>query len=305
MNRQPAPTLSGSAVRIITRVERRTSQGTRWSLFPLRTRGEASWGLLALLAVLTVLVLLADLARPAVTEPVRRGAATLFAPVQSAMTGWTDDRLTEVTRERDALDARVKELEAEADTSAQLSDLERAAAGWGGHRLLPARVVGFSSGSTPVGGRTVTVDAGEADGVTVDQTVISSDGLVGRVVRTAPASSDVVLLGGSDVVVGVRFGASGALGSVDGRPVPGVPARSSGELTLTALGDSVIQVGDTVTTLGSPDSIPYVAGIPLGTVTAVDPDTGQLGRTAVVRPFVDVDTLDLLAVVLLGGAGAP
>lgn len=255
--------------------------------------------LLGLLIGLTVLVLLADLARPQLTDPVRRGAATVFAPVQSAMTGWSDDRLTEVTRERDALDARVKELEAEVATSGQLSELERAAAGWGGHELLPARVVGFSSPSAPVGGRSVTIDAGEADGVRVDQTVISSDGLVGRVIRTAPTSADVVLLGGSDVVVGVRFGGDGALGSVDGRPAPGLPARASGELTLTAVGDSPIRPGDLVTTLGSPDSIPYVAGIPLGTVTAVDPDTGQLGRTAVVAPFVDIDTLDLLAVVLL------
>lgn len=259
--------------------------------------------LLGMLVGLTVLVLLADLARPAVTEPVRRSAANVFAPIQAAMTGWTDDRLTEVTRERDELDARVKELKAQVSTHEQLSSLERAAAGWGGHQLLPARVVGFSSDSAPVGGRTVTIDVGEVDGVRQDQTVISSDGLVGRVVRTAPSSADVLLLGGSDVVVGVRFGADGALGSVDGRPVPGLPARAPGDLTLTALGDSHIAVGDQVTTLGSPDSIPYVAAIPLGTVTAVDPDSGQLGRTAVVRPLVDNDTLDLVAVVQLGGPG--
>jgi rod shape-determining protein MreC len=216
------------------------------------------------------------------------------------MTGWSDDRLTELTRERNALDARVKELEAEARTTEQLTELERSAAGWGGHRLLPARVVGFSSGSTPVGGRTVTIDAGEQDGARENQTVISSDGLAGRIIRTAPSSSDVVLVGGSDVVVGVRFGVDGALGSVDGRPAPELPPRASGELTLTALGDGEIAVGDSVTTLGSPDSVPYVAGIPLGIVTSVDPDNGQLGRTAVVRPLVDPDTLDLVAVVLLG-----
>lgn len=273
---------------------------TRRRLLPRLSSARATQVLLGVLVVLTACVLLLDLARPAVTAPVRRAGATVFAPIQSAMTGWTDDRLTEVTRERDALDARVKELEAEVRTTRQLTDLERAAAGWGGHELLPARVVGFSSGSTPVGGRTVTIDAGEADGVRTDQTVVSSDGLVGRVIRTAPTSADVILLGGSDVVVGVRFGADGALGSVDGRPAPGLPARAPGQLTLTALGDSAITVGDTVVTLGSPDSVPYVAGIPLGTVTSVDPDRGQLGRTAVVDPFVDGDTLDLVAVVLLG-----
>lgn len=275
----------------------RSADARRW----LRGRdGRVGGTLLAALTVLTVLVLLVDLTRPAATAPLRRAAATVLAPAQSLMTGWTDDRLTEVTRERDALDARVKELEAEVRTSEQLSELEQAAEGWGGHRLLPARVVGFSSGTTPVGGRTVTIDAGERDGVLVDQTVLSSAGLVGRVVRTAPNSADVVLVGGSDVVVGVRFGDDGALGSVGGRPAPGLPARASGELTLTALGDSEIHEGDQVTTLGSPDSVPYVAGVPLGEVTSVDPGDGTLGRTAVVSPFVDPDTLDLVAVVLLG-----
>lgn len=263
-------------------------------------QGRPSAALLAGLLALTVLVVLVDVARPGLTDPVRRAAATVFAPAQSALTGWTDDRLTEVTRERDELAARVQELEAEIRTGEQLDELQAAAAGWGGHELLPTRVVGFSSDSTPVGGRTVTIDAGERDGVRVDQTVISSDGLVGRVVRSAPSSADVVLIGGSDVVVGVRFGDEGALGSVDGRPAPGLPPRGSGELTLTSLGDSPITEGDLVTTLGSPDSIPYVAGIPLGTVTSVDPDDGSLGETAAVSPFIDPDTLDLVAVVLLG-----
>ncbi|USQ78925.1 rod shape-determining protein MreC [Ornithinimicrobium faecis] len=262
--------------------------------------GRPSSVLLAGLLALTMLLLLVDVARPTMTDPLRRAAATVFAPAQSALTGWTDDRLTEVTRERDQLDARVKELEAEIRTGDQLTDLEQAAAGWGGHELLPARVVGFSSGSTPVGGQTVTIDAGEGDGVTVDQTVVSSDGLVGRVVRTAPSSADVVLIGGSDVVVGVRFGEARALGSVGGRPPPGLPPRASGELTLTALGDSEVTEGDLVSTLGSPDSIPYVEGIPLGSVTSVDPEDGSLGGSAVVSPFVDPDTLDLVAVVLLG-----
>ncbi|WP_109474416.1 rod shape-determining protein MreC [Ornithinimicrobium cavernae] len=270
-------------------------------LVPHHLGGLTRPALLGILLALTVLVLLVDLARPSATAPLRRAAATVLAPAQSAMTGWTDTELTDLTRERDALDARVKELEAQVRTSEQLTELERAAEGWGGHELLPARVVGFSSVGTPVGGRTVTIDAGERDGVAVDQTVVSSAGLVGRVVRAAPSSADVVLLGGSDVVVGVRFGEDGALGSVDGRAAPGLPPRASGELTLTSVGDSDIAEGDLVTTLGSPESVPYVAGIPLGTVTSVDPHSGQLGETAVVAPFVDPDTLDLVAVVVLGG----
>lgn len=270
---------------------------------PLRPRrpGPGMPLLAAALTLLTAGVLVVDLARPGLAEPVREGVATLTAPVQSALAGWDDGRVRALTAERDALAARVARLEEQARRHEQLATLERSAT-WGEHDLLPARVVAFSPDTSPVAGRTVTIDVGADDGVAPDQTVVSAEGLVGRVLRTAPRSSDVLLLGDAGVVVGVRFGPDGALGSVEARPVPGLPARGHGELTLTALGDSPIRVGDEVSTLGSPDDTPYTARIPLGTVTSVDPDRGQLGRTAVVRPHVDADLLDLVAVVFPTGA---
>ncbi|WP_192498708.1 rod shape-determining protein MreC [Ornithinimicrobium pratense] len=256
--------------------------------------------LLALvLALFTAAVLVIDLARPGLAQPVRQGMATLAAPAQSALAGWDDGSVRTLTEERDALAAEVARLQDQVARHEQLRTLDRATT-WGDHDLLPARVVAFSPGTSPVGGRTVTIDVGARDGVVPDQTVVAAEGLVGRVLRVAPTSSDVLLLGDAGVVVGVRFGLDGALGSVEARPVPGLPARGHGELTLTALGDSEIQVGDEVSTLGSPDDRPYAARIPLGTVRAVDPDRGQLGRTAVVTPHVDTDTLDLVAVVFTG-----
>lgn len=251
------------------------------------------------LALLTTGVLLVDLARPGLAEPLREGVATVAAPVQSALAGWDDGRLRDLTQERNALAAQVTRLEEQVRRHGQLQTLARSTT-WGDHDLLPARVVAFSPGTSPVGGRTVTIDAGAEDGVGQDQTVVSADGLVGRVLRVARTSSDVLLLGDPGVVVGVRFGPEGALGSVEAVAPPGLPTRSHGDLTLTALGDGEVRVGDEVRTLGSPDDLPYAAHIPLGTVTAVDPDRGQLGRTAVVRPHVDGDTLDLVAVVFTG-----
>lgn len=254
------------------------------------------------LTSLTAAVLVVDLARPGLAQPVREGVATVAAPAQSALAGWDDGGRRALTEERDALAAEVDRLQEQVLRHEQLRSLDRAST-WGDHDLLPARVVAFSPGTSPVGGRTVTIDVGTRDGVGPDQTVVAADGLVGRVLRVAPTSSDVLLLGDAGVVVGVRFGPDGGLGSVEARPVPGLPARGHGELTLTALGDSAIEVGDEVSTLGSPDDRPYAARIPLGTVTAVDPDRGQLGRTAVVTPHVDTDTLDVVAVVFTGSVG--
>ena len=252
-----------------------------------------------LLTGVSAAVLVVDLARPGLAAPVRAGAAAALAPVQEALAGWDDGRVAELTAERDALAAEVDRLREQAQDAAELQQLARSSTVAAVDRtLLPARVVAFAPGSSPVGGRTVTIDVGSADGVLPDQTVVAVDGLVGRVLRVAPTSADVLLLGDPQVVVGVRFGEEGALGDVQADAAPGLPARGHGQLTLTALGDTAVETGARVETLGSPDDVPYAAGIPLGRVVSVDPDRGQLGRTAVVEPFVDTDTLDLVAVVL-------
>lgn len=256
--------------------------------------------LAAALTLLTAGAVVVDVARPGAADPLRTAVATAVGPVQTALAGWDDREVTRLTAERDALAAQVTRLEEQLRRADQLAALDRATT-WGDHTLLPARVVAFAPATTPVGGRTVTLDVGADDGVREDQTVVSSDGLVGRVLRVAPRTADVLILGDPGVVVGVRVGEDGALGSVSALPPPGLPPRGSGELTLTMLGDSEVQEGQEVTTLGSPDDTPYAARIPLGTVTAVDPDRGQLGRTAVVAPHVDVDTLDLVAVVFVEG----
>lgn len=256
------------------------------------------------LTAATAAVLVLDLARPALAEPVREGVATVVAPAQRVVAGWSDGDLAALTAERNALAAEVTRLEEQLRDTEELGRLERSTtAARVEQRMLPARVVAFSATTTPVGGRTVTLDVGREDGVREDLTVVSVDGLVGRVLRVAPRSADVLLLGDAGVVVGVRHGPEGALGSVSARPQPGLPARGHGELTLSVLGDSAVEVGDEVTTLGSPDDIPYAPGIPLGTVTSVDPDRGQLSATAVVTPHVDADTLDLVAVVVAEGEG--
>ena len=56
--------------------------------------------------------------------------------------------------------------------------------------------------------------------------------------------------------------------------------------------------GDRLTTLGSPDDTPFVAGITVGEVTAVDAATGRVGLTASVTPAVDIATLDVVAVIV-------
>lgn len=258
--------------------------------------------LLLLLAAVTVLVLLVDLARPSWTAPLRGVAAQAVSPVQQLLGRGTDvDRLR---GERNELAVRLQRAEAERDELTAAAGTRAAGVDTVGRasEVVAARVVGLPPATSPVGERVLTIDQGSQAGVGPDRTVITAQGLVGRVLRVHRQTSDILLLGDPAVVVGVRYGPQRALGVLSAETQPGMPARRTGELTLTALGDTPIAVGDRLSTIGSPGGRPYVADVPVGTVTEIDPDVGQLGRTAVLRPLVDLDSLDHVAV-LLGAPG--
>lgn len=255
---------------------------------------------IVVLLFVTVLIAGIDLARPSWTAPLRTAAAAVFSPVQATLRGWSEDDLAEVTAERDRLAVEVQRLSAERDAAVAAGEVELPS-GNRSWRALGARVVAVAPLTSPVGARVVTIDVGSADGVAPNRTVLAADGLVGRVTAVEANSADVVLLGDPSVVVAVKFGGEDALGSVSAAAVPNLPSRDSGELTLTAIGDSQIQTGDEVSTLGSPGDTPYSADIAVGVVSRVDPDTGQLGRTAVITPYVDVDRIDTVVVLVERG----
>lgn len=162
-------------------------------------------------------------------------------------------------------------------------------------RFVPARVVavGVQGASGP---ERITLDAGSRDGVTKDLTVVSAEGLVGRVVSTGPWTSDVLLVGSADLTVGVRVGRAGTLGSITG--AAGERPRPAGQLSLELVQRGTVGVGDPVTTMGSAGGRPFLPGIPVGTVRAVDTARGQLAPTAAVTPAVDVTTLDIVGILL-------
>ena len=127
--------------------------------------------LAAALTLLTAGAVVVDVARPGAADPLRTAAATAVGPVQTALAGWDDREVTRLTAERDALAAQVTQLEEQLRRADQLAALDRATT-WGDHTLLPARVVAFAPATTPVGGRTVTLDVGADDGVREDLSLI-------------------------------------------------------------------------------------------------------------------------------------
>jgi rod shape-determining protein MreC len=93
-------------------------------------------------------------------------------------------------------------------------------------------------------------------------------------------------------------GPAGTLATVGPPSSSDRESRPRGSLTLSFVQPGTPVVGDLVQTLGSLDERPYAAGVLVGTVTSVDPDRGELTRTATVRPVVDPDAVDVVAVLV-------
>ena len=244
-------------------------------------------------------------------EPARWAMGEALGPVEAAAAGavrplaavpdWFRSR-SELRREIATLTAQNSELEQQVATSGvdrnRLAEYDglTAAAGTLGQALVPAHVIGL--GATQTFSRTVTIDAGSEAGVHPDQTVINADGLVGRVLRVTRTTATVLLVIDAESVVGGRIGESMKLGFLHGRGDLG----SSGRLDLELVDDSVVpRKGDVVVTWGSHGGWPYVTGVPVGRVTQVFSSLRQTSQRAVIEPFVDFGSLDLVGVVVPSG----
>ncbi|NHA67328.1 rod shape-determining protein MreC [Phycicoccus flavus] len=240
--------------------------------------------------VLTALVLALDATGLTSLGPLRAGAATALGPLERLVAPRADPAAQE--RLRGSVQAAVAGPAADDRLAGLL-----AAPGVDGTPVVLARVVGVGP-SGPAGPERVTIDAGSRDGVEVDRTVVSADGLVGRVVAVAPWTSDVLLVGAPELSVGVRVGARGVLGEASGTAAPGAAAPAPGTLSLALVERGTMRDGDPVVTLGSIDGRPFVPGVRVGTVREVERPAGRLAATGVVVPAVDVTALDLVAVVV-------
>jgi rod shape-determining protein MreC len=230
--------------------------------------------------------------------PVEKAAAGVAGPVGDAVdrvsrlggSGGADDA-ERLAGENQELRRQLRTSELDRHRSAELDALLRVA-GAGQYTVVPAQVIAVGSAQTFTW--TVTIDAGRVDGVRPDMTVINGDGLVGRVKTVGPVTSTVLLVVDPESSVGVRLERSMEVGISSGQG-----GNGGGELLLQMLdAQSRVTEGDRLVSFGSAGAAPYVAGVPVGEVVSVRRHLGTLTRTAVVRPYVDVTSLDLVAVVV-------
>jgi rod shape-determining protein MreC len=237
-------------------------------------------------------------------HPVRAAAATVLSPVESGLvylarpvTGTAagmsharqrDQKIEALSRQNIALAAQLRAALRHAADTKQIAALS-AAGGAAGASIRPAHVIGVDPDHAY--SATISIDAGARDGVTPNTAVLDADGLIGRVTTVYPATATVLLLTDPLSSVGVRVASSGQIGTLDGT------GDGNGRLRMF---DPHAQLapGDKLVTFGSPDGLPYPAGLPVGEVVSVTRGSAAAGPVAIVRPYSRFGTLDAVGVIV-------
>lgn len=148
---------------------------------------------------------------------------------------------------------------------------------------IEARVIGFPPENTS---RSFTIDRGSNAGIHKDDGVVGNGGIVGRVESVQPFSSKVILI--TDYTSrlpaitqrGRYWGiARGNLSSVRVEYIPQDAPIKLGDLVVTGEGHS------------------FHAGVPIGRVARIERGDTTLYQTAVLKPAVNLGTLDRVVVV--------
>lgn len=276
--------------------------------------GRATRIVLAVLVLLSITLVIMDLrggtsgptgalrsAGAAVLAPIERVGGAIFGPVigvsQSlSELGNKDQQIADLKSENARLQA---ELDLVANDKARVAELDALLelTSTNGYVTVPAQVIAV--GPAQGFAWTVTIDAGSRDGVDVDMSVVSGSGLVGRTISVTPTTATILLVVDATSSVGGRLAGTSQIGIVSG-------SGRQDALQMQLLDPlAIVEIGDVVVSFGSEGDRPYAPGIPIGTVQEMRGTEGQLTRSAVVQPYVDVSRLDIVGVIVRVEQRAP
>lgn len=174
--------------------------------------------------------------------------------------------LDELSRLR-AAEQRIEELREMLQFSAE-SDLA----------LYPVQIVGKELNQVT---NSITVDAGSEQDIKKGMPMVSSDGLVGKVILTAPGYSQIMPFFNTLYRVSAKLQQSNAYGIVswDGESIE--------ELQLNYIPQTIeVDTGEVVVTSGLSNQ--YPADIPIGTVSRTKPQVGKETQIVYIEPFVNL-----------------
>ena len=278
----------------------------------MRYGGEGRSRLLLIILIVTSLLLITlDLRGVKILDGVRNGTQNVLSPFQKAGSavvspfrnflgdvtnlGQTRSEIEKLKADNAKLRNQLlqrKSADAELDQLKSVLDL----AGRAGYKVLASRVI--SQGASTSFSQTVTIDVGTSSGVRPNMTVVSGEGLVGVVKESYSNSALIMLATDPDFKVGVRIAGTQQIGILSGR------GSKRAELQLLD-NQQVVKVGDVLLARGSINNRPFVPGIPVGVISAVDNTAGSIAQTATVMLYPNFSALSVVSVVLSAGKNNP
>ncbi len=273
---------------------------------------------LAIFVVLSLVMLTAYFGESGggVLHTLQRGTQTAFAPLEKGagralkpprdLIGWVGDTFGAKGENRQ-LRSEVAQLRQQLGASATAQRDARQLRG-----LVKLQDdAGFPSSTRPVAARviarsptvwfsTVKINRGSGDDVRVNQPVIASGGLAGKVTSVTGGTADVTLITDGTSAVSGQVMPNGASGIV--KPEVGKPD----DLLLDFVQKKrKVTEGATVVTSGfksqKVESL-FPRGIPIGRVSKVDRDEVELYQRVHLKPFADIRRIDFVQVLTSRGS---
>lgn len=222
-----------------------------------------------------------------VISPIQRGASGVGNWIGGLFGGFGE--LRRASTENQKLRAQVEQMQTELrNTREKASEAERLEkllnlTTQSEYKTVAAQVI---ARDPSIWFDSVSIDKGRSSGVQINMPVVTSEGIVGRVVSTGPFSAQVMLItdekSGAGAVVG-QLGHSNAIGSIRG-------LGKSGLLDMRYVsGMEKVQLGETVFTTGQ-DGI-YPPGYSIGQVVEVRAGSATQTQVIHIRPSAGVDRL--------------
>ncbi len=267
--------------------------------------------MLLLLVLVGAAVVLAALRNTNAGSATEAAVLAAISPVRSALTSAASgaaaaiadaQRFDDVRNENAALRAEVARLRSSAaDVQATRRENEELRAALDYQRqntdvtLLTAQVAGRDSVDSL---DTLIIDRGASDGIQVGMAVLAEGSLAGRVRSVSTTSANVVPLQSTSSVVNAL--AQGDGGQADGI----VEGDENGGLRLTRIEpDAPLAIGNLVVTSGLGGGFPR--GLPIGRVIAVFTSPESVFREAAVEPFVRIERVGVVQIVIGRSPNSP
>jgi rod shape-determining protein MreC len=186
--------------------------------------------------------------------------------------------------ELDQLRIRNRELESQATEAKRLDAILNFRDAHPEAQMLAAQVIGSSADPAS---HTLFINRGDRDRVRLNLGVITSEGVVGKIVEVLPNTSQVLLINDKDSGVGAMFGATRTHGVVKGSGDPEPHMEY-------VVNDEKVTEGDAIVTSGEDHIFPK--DLPIGIVKAAGP--GNPFQIIRVQPAARLDRLEDVIVLL-------